>query len=169
MSQTLAAHRRKRACKICKKTGVRNCAAAKLGQPLCPQGECQGMHAPLIDPKILQQRDYLTRHLCRPIARSAKSTIPTKIAYRPIRPRRCHNKKCRSAVPCPHGQCFASFATVMSEAQLHEYAGIHGAGEGAGNYWSLAGLVTVGERPHPGRLNDRDDMVRELRSKSGRG
>jgi hypothetical protein len=169
MTQTLAAHRRKRACKICKKTGARNCAAAKLGQSLCQQGECLGMQAPLVDPKILLQRDYLTRHLCPRTTVSAKPTIPSKISCRSIRPRRCRNKNCRSAVPCPHGQCFASFATVMSEAQLHEYAGVHGARDGEGNYWSLAGLATVGERPHPGRLNDRDDMVRELRSKSGRG
>ena len=191
MSQPLGTDKRSRACKTCKKTGARNCAAAKLDLPICPDGKCHGLEAPITDVNILHQREALTRHLrprkmpasCRrdpetgyfqcmhPLGNRwclehddcARACNPPKIAYQPSRPRRCR-KKCRASVPCPSGQCFASFSSVTSEARLHEYAGIHGKDQGAGNYWELAALLPIGERPHPARLDERNDMVRVLRT-----
>jgi hypothetical protein len=188
MTEALSTRKRARACRIDKTTGQRNCAALQVDQPACPHGVCCGKAQALVGQDILRQREALTRHLrprLEPVAckRNAETGCfdcrgrdprwcfetnacarvwsPAKMGYRATRPRRCRTK-CRAAVPCPPGHCFASVSTVSSEVRLHEYAGIHGAEKGAGNYWELAVLELTGERPHPVRLLERDVMATEL-------
>lgn len=190
MTKTLDARKRSRACKIDQATGVRDCAAAKIGQPACCGDVCRGLQGPLVSPEILIQRECLTRHLlpraepvpcesdpetgrfkccgrdprwCGEHEACARVWMPAKIAYRSSHPRWCR-KKCRAAVQCPLGNCFASFSTVSSEARLHEYAGIHGADKGAGNFWELAALALIRERPHPKQLHERDELASALRA-----
>jgi hypothetical protein len=167
MTQTLHARKRTRACRTNKNTGVCNCAAAKLDQPACPPGACRGMETPLVLERILAQRESLTRHLrprLKPHAREQQANAAAATMYRPSCPRRCR-VGCRAAVPCPPGQCFASLRTVLSEARLHEYAGIHGAKNGAGNFWELATMELVGEQPDLKRLHERDDLASALRAR----
>jgi hypothetical protein len=169
MSKTLNAHKRSRACKSDKVTGVRNCAATKLGDPACPACVCRGKeHALVIRPDIhhiFQQREILTRHLrAKSIKLSTRADVHASSRMGgPSYPRRCR-KHCRAGLQCPAGQCFASFTTVTSQARLHEYAAIHGAQSGAGNYFELVAMEMSGEQPHPGHLYDRDEMAAELRS-----
>ena len=166
MTNVLYAGKRSRACRTCKKTGIQNCAAAKLNLASCDGGECRGMNGPLVDTEIQQQREYLTRHL-RP---RSKSNSTTKLEYRPSCPRRCHwidedagIRKCRAALPCPPGRCCASYLEVASEADLHEYAQLHGR-DGVGNFWELGALSALKVHVDPGRLDDREDMVRARRA-----
>jgi len=195
MTDTLCAGKRKRACRTSRSTGRRNCAALKVGQPACPDGACRGKDQALVGHGILRQREALTCHLpkakifcrCDPesgvlVCRHNSSlcfarnqcTSPTRgpRSCRRIEPqtkRARHDGtdrfECRAAVPCPPGHCFARFGSAVSEVGVHEYARIHGAKDGAGNYWELAALALAGERPHPARLLDRDEMCRELRAR----
>jgi hypothetical protein len=73
-------------------------------------------------------------------------------------------RKCRAPIPCPPGRCCRGYLEALTESRLREYSQILGP-EGAGNFWELGALASVGERPDPGRLDDRNDMVRELRSR----
>ncbi len=163
MSNTLYARKRKRCCRVDKTSGVRDCAAAKLGLPACGGKHCAGKERALVPESILRQREYLTRHL-RPKSSAKKATI-----YKPSRPRPCRwdtagtGRKCSAAIPCREGHCIRDFRNALSEPRLHEYALFHGP-RGAGNFWELAALSSIGERPHPATLDERDDKVRAMRA-----
>jgi hypothetical protein len=163
MTNTLYTRKRSRSCRTCKDTGQRDCAAAKLDLAPC-EGACRGKEMPLVSAETLQQREYLTRHL-RPMSQAETP----KIRYRPSKPRRCRwldraagIRKCRAGVPCPLGRCHGGFLDAVSDSRVHEYAQLNGP-RGVGNYWELAALCKVGERPDPSRLDDRADVAREIR------
>ena len=167
MSKILGAGKRQRACKTCKATGARKCNAAAVGLEPCA-GDCRAKLYPLASSATLQQRAYLTRHLC------AGPEEPTASVYRPRKPPRCPmneklgRRKCRAALQCPIGRCCASYKEAVSEERLHEFAQFHGR-DGAGAFWELAALETAGQRPNPGQLNDRDEMVRAERTRLAKG
>jgi hypothetical protein len=162
MSSTLVACKRERACRVNNTTGRRNCAALKVGQAECPEGSCCGKQGALLDTSVLQQRVFLTRHLC------SKGVRPR--SCRRLEPMTKHPRhdgtdrfRCKAAIHCPAGRCHARFHSAVSEAGLHEFAGVHGRKSQAGSYWELAALPAAGERPDPGRLIDRDEMCRAAR------
>lgn len=166
MTLILYARKRARACRRCRETGERNCAAVKLDLEPCV-GTCRGKDVPLVGAETLQQREYLTRHL-RPKSRQRPGET-FRLPYRASRPRRCRLadkkkeiRKCRASIPCPHGRCCAGYLETLTEPRLHEFAQHHGP-EGAGNFWELGALLQVGERPNPGRLDDREQKARSAR------